>query len=299
MRLPPAVEKEKEMTTTTKVILGIAMVLTVVVGSVLSMGLLLQPTNVIQTPGQSDPQPEPVESDAGYRHEPPAIRTSLDGVEVRVGGEDNYSYGERVDLAGAVWITEAENYFSDLTIRVHHLDDRSTWTGPTNHKSPGIVMFYTSREVDPVTGSVTETNYEGFSGSDSNKLSFDRSLAGAKATFSLTVWGYRCVYEAGGPGGGGPQGILEGPVCEDLPEAIVDGDIEWTGSGPVVRDVSSSTETQPPTSMFGVHSVSALRNATVVGTIAGDGLVLAQGEASSGILLRGKYHEHYVGAGRV
>ena len=51
--------------------------------------------------------------------------------------------------------------------------------------------------------------------------------------------------------------------------------------------------------MFGVHSVSAARDAIVAGTIAGDGLVLAEGQASGGILLRGKYHEHYVGAGRV
>lgn len=285
------------MSTTTKAIIGIAVALALVAGSLLATGMLLQPTNVVHTPGQPDPQPEPSRSEISQRGDSAAILTSNGGWETSVGGENNYSYGERVDLAGAVWITETETLFSDLTIRVFDIDDRSTWSGPNNYKSPGIVMFYTSREVDPVTGVITETNYEGFSGSGSNEFSFDRSLAGAQAEFSLNVWGYRCFHEPGEPGGG-PQGILEPPACEDLPEATVSGDIEWTGSGPVIRDVSGLKDTQAPSSMFGVHSVSAARDAIVAGTIAGDGLVLAEGQASGGILLRGKYHEHYVGAGR-
>lgn len=33
-------------------------------------------------------------------------------------GADRYKFAEHVDLAGGVWLTEAEDYFSDLTLRV-------------------------------------------------------------------------------------------------------------------------------------------------------------------------------------
>lgn len=209
----------------------------------------------------------------------------------------NYSYGDHVDLAGAVWITERENSFSDLTIRVYHLRERSTWSGPVNYKDPGIIMFYTKTETDPSTGAVTETNYEAFSGSPDNRLTFRRSLDGASADFTLRVWGYRCVYEAGDPNGG-PQGISAASACEDLPETLMQGEIEWTGTGTVTRAAIRSRDSAPPSYMFGTHTVSATRAASAEGSIAGEGLTLADGPATFGILLRGKYAEHYVGAGR-
>lgn len=204
-------------------------------------------------------------------------------------------YAERVDLAGAAWITETDNSLTDLTIRVTHFAERSLWTGPINYKDPGIVLFYVHRERDPVTGAVTETNYEGFYGGPNASMSFRRSLAGATATFFIELWGYECQYP---PNDGEPQGVLpEQAICTELDSIWVNGSITWTGYGAIWRDANNSKASEPPFAMWGAHSVVASRNAIATGTIASaepNGIVLAQGTTDVGVLLRGKYHEQAV-----
>lgn len=211
--------------------------------------------------------------------------------------EDNYSFGERVDLAGAAWITETDASLTDLTIRVFDRAERSTWTGPINYKDPGIILFYVRRVVNPLTGEVVETNYEGIYGGPGSSFEMSPSFAGAEAIFTLDLYGYRCVYPPG-DAGGGPQGIDgSDPECWELSPVTVDGHIEWTGEGPVIRDVFKSGDRRPPLFMFGAHTVSAARNASVAGEIEGGGITFATGPATFGTLLRGKYHEHYVAPG--
>ena len=209
---------------------------------------------------------------------------------------DRYSFADKVDLAGAVWITETETTLSDLTMRIFNLAERTTLSGPINYEDPGIVAFYLFREVDPATGTVTETHYEAFSGGPNSTFRFSPSLKGATATFALSLYGYRCVYEPQDPGE--PQGILDAdPICEELDRANVSGEIHWTGTGPIFRDATHSRIGEPPLYMFGSHTVFAARNASVVGTIQGDGLDLVHGNATFGTLLRGKYHENFVSPG--
>lgn len=204
-----------------------------------------------------------------------------------------FTHGEHVDLAGAVWTTQTDHSFSDLTLRIHDLDDRSWDMGPMNSRSPGIIMFYTRQETDPDTGAVTEVNYEAFSGSSENDFSFERSLSGATAHFSLTAWGYQCRYQAGDPHGG-PQGITEGPDCVDLPDLAITGDISWTGVGDIVRTVTNTRGGEAPLAVFGVHSVSAHRTAVVAGSIAADGFTFTTAPTDFGILLRGKLNQTLV-----
>ena len=206
---------------------------------------------------------------------------------------DRHSFADRVDLAGAVWITETDISFSDLTISIFNLSERSTLSGPINYKDPGIVLFYFLREVHPTTGAVTETHYEAFSGGPDSNFRFSPSFEGATATFTLSLYGYQCVYQPQDPGE--PQGIADSdPICEELDRESVSGDIHWTGTGPIFRDVSHTRFGEPPLYMFGTKTVFAARDASVLGTIQGNGLDLAQGHATFGTLLRGKYHEHFV-----
>lgn len=201
-------------------------------------------------------------------------------------GADVTSYGERVDLAGAVWVSETETGSTQLEIRVFDLDARSTSTGPINLKDPGIELFYTHRELNPESGEVVETNYEGFSGGAGVTFEFQRSMAGAEASFPLSLAGWQCVHPPA-------QGVVEEVECHDIGEVYVEGQIVWTGVGPVVRDAGSLRDSEPPSWMFGAHTVIADRKAQAEGTIAGDGLRLVDGTASHAVLLRGRYHEHW------
>lgn len=209
---------------------------------------------------------------------------------------ERYPYAERVDLAGAAWITETANSLTDLTIRISSVAERSL-SGPIRYDNPGIVLFYVHRETDPTTGAVTETNYEGIYGGPDGTLSFKRSFAGASATFSIVLWGYQCQYPPDGDGGG-PQGITAAePTCYPLDDVSVDGTIAWTGYGEIWRDTNNTNASDPGLAMWGAHTVEALRNAIATGTIAvrdADGVVLADGHAEVGVLLRGKYHEQSV-----
>jgi len=203
---------------------------------------------------------------------------------------DQSSYAERVDFAGAVWLTEGENTSTLLEIHVFGLDNRSTSTGPMNYKDPGIELFYTHRETDPVTGTVTETSFEGFSGGSGATFDFQRSLAGAEATFPLRLYGWTCTY----PDDGGAAGITGAVQCEEIGEPTVEAHIVWTGVGPIVRDVFNDRNAAPPWFTSDTHLVQAVREARIEGTIAGGGLELADGSGAYGVLLRGKYHEHLV-----
>lgn len=200
------------------------------------------------------------------------------------------AYAERVDFAGAVWFNETQTETYTLEIHVFDLDDRSTEFGPTNFKDPGVELFYTRREMNPATGEVTETDYEGFSGGAGANFRFQRSLDGAMASLPLRVFGWQCIY----PPDGGAAGISEAIECHDLGETTVDVAIVWTGVGPIVRDRDNSRYAEPSEAMFGAHIVTSLRDARANGTISGGTLQLASGTASYAVLLRGKYHEQWV-----
>lgn len=199
------------------------------------------------------------------------------------------AFAEHVDMAGAAWVAESDHSSTVLEVRVFHLAQRTTSSGMMRYKDPGVVLFYTHREIDPETGIRTETNYEGFSGGSGATFDFDRSLGGAEATFPLTLWGYRCTYP---PGSGEPQDAE--PTCEDLDDAEVTAQMSWTGVGDIVRNTNSDRYKDTPFVLFGAHTVFAVRDAEATATIAGDGVTLADGPATFAVLLRGKYHEQLV-----
>ncbi len=203
---------------------------------------------------------------------------------------ERYAYGERVDFAGVVWLVETEDSTTTLEIHVFDRADRSSASGPVNYKDPGIILFYTHRQSDPETGAVTETNYEGFSGGAGATFAFARSLSGAVATFSVQLYGWRCVY----PDDGGPVGTTPPVECEEIGEPTVEAHIAWTGVGAITREAFNARSSEPPGFLAGSHLVQAVRDAEVRGTVAGDGVQLADGAASFGVLLRGKYHEQMV-----
>lgn len=203
---------------------------------------------------------------------------------------EHFAYAEKVDFAGAIWLSETEHSTTSLEIHVFDRDDRSTDSGPMNYKDPGIVLFYRHRESNPETGAVTETNYEGFSGGTGATFEFDRSLGAAEATFPLQLYGWTCTY----PADDGPAGIAPAVECEDIGEPVVEAHIFWTGVGPITRDVFNNRSSDAPWFMGQSHLVQAIRDATADGTVAGDGLLLADGSATYAVLLRGKYHEQIV-----
>ncbi|MDH3303182.1 MAG: hypothetical protein OES24_21985 [Acidimicrobiia bacterium] len=198
-----------------------------------------------------------------------------------------FAFGERVDFAGVVWLSETETSTTTLEIRVVNADNRSTDSGPMNYKDPGIVLFYRESETDPVTGEVTQTNYEGFSGGAGATFEFDRSLGGAEATFPLKLYGYRCTNP-------GPVGIVAEAECVEIGEPTVEVHITWTGVGPISRGAFNDKFSDPPWIVGGAHLVQAVREAEATGTVAGDTLQLADGQATFAVLLRGKYHEQMV-----
>lgn len=197
------------------------------------------------------------------------------------------SYSEKVILAGANWVTEDETTSSDLTIRVYYLSTYSSETGWARYKTPQVTLFYTHEVLDPETNLVTRTEYEGFVGADSTaRFVFDPGFESASATVSVPLFGYQCVE-------GGPAGIVE-PVCHDLEPATVEVALEWTGFGEITVTNDRTKVKDVPT--FGQHTRLSIeeRSATVTGTVAGDGLVLADGPGSSAILLVGAYSEDIV-----
>lgn len=208
-----------------------------------------------------------------------------------VPGAERIAYAEHVDLAGAAFLTVTDSTSTILEVRIFDSDQPTTSSGPVHSSGPGIVLFYTHTEIDPETGFRSETNYEGFSGGAGATFDFDRALKGARAQFPLNLYGYRCVYPPD-DGSGGPQGI--DVQCEELDPAVVNANLVWTGYGPIVRDTTSDRYNDPPFLLFGVHSVLAVRDAAVSGSIAGDGLTLVDGPADFAVLLRGKYHEQVV-----
>lgn len=197
------------------------------------------------------------------------------------------SYSEKVIFAGANWYTEEGNTWSDLTIRVSYLSTYSSETGRAHFKDPGLTLFYTHEELDPETNLVTRTEYEGFVGGDSTAtFDFDPDFESAFAEVTVPLWGYQCI-EAG------PAGIVE-PECHDLDPATVQVTLEWTGYGEIITTKDKNAVTDIPG--FGFHSRVSVqqRAATVTGTVAGDGLVLADGLGTNAILLKGSYSEDTV-----
>lgn len=195
----------------------------------------------------------------------------------------SYTYSEKVKMAGGAWIVESEDLFSDLTIKVFHLSTFATGSGSEHWKVPQVVLFYTQKETDPQTGVVTRTEYEGFASLPEGSFDFDDALSGAQTSLTLTVSGYRCIEEDGGP-----QGIT--PECHDLDAITVDVDLAWTGTGEVLNDEFSDSIRQPGY-LFHTKSTQAFRDAELSGTVAGDGVVFASGGASVGVLLKGTYTE--------
>ncbi len=197
------------------------------------------------------------------------------------------SYSEKVIFAGATWYTEEGNTWSDLSIRVSYLSTYSSTTGRAHFKDPGLTLFYTHEALDPETNLVTRTEYEGFVGGDSTAtFDFDANFESASAEMTVPLFGYQCI-EAG------PAGIVE-PECHDLDPATVQVTLQWTGYGEIITTKDKNAVTDIPG--FGFHSRVSIqqRNATVTGTVAGDGLVLADGPGTGAILLKGSDSEDTV-----
>lgn len=193
-----------------------------------------------------------------------------------------FARGERVDLALAAWVHETDTSLTDLTLRIFDSAERDSELGPVNYKNPGLILFYVDRHIDQETGIIVETNYEAFSGNEDFPFRFERSLGGAEATFSVPAYGYRCTSQV--------QGISEAS-CVELDPAVIDGHVEWTGDGPVFRDVVNLRENQAPQYMFGSNQVFAARAATANGSVViRDGDALAEGVTDIAVLVRGRYH---------
>jgi hypothetical protein len=183
-----------------------------------------------------------------------------------------------------------------VTIRVFDVTEQRLPGKPQS--GPGYALFYLHLDYDPSTGTVTETNYESFGSLDT--FTFDRSLrSGARASGSMQLYGWRCIY-TDGHGGGGPNGLLprfpialdhEEPDCAELGYATVDVALEWVGQGPVHRDVSRIMDGDPSRFRFHARTVVAARDASLSGHISSSDLHLADGPATFGFLLRGAYLE--------
>ena len=198
------------------------------------------------------------------------------------------SYSEEVKLAGGAWIEETETTFSDLTVKVFYLTTRSSDFGKAHFRDPQVTLFYTHEFTDPDTGFVTRTEYEGFAAEDGGTFDFDPKLGTAAASLTLPLYGYVCVED-------GPAGISS--TCEELPPATVVMDLSWVGMGPIIHDEFGDSVQELPWFKFHNRSVSDSRAAVLTGSVAGDGLNLADGEAAVGVLLIGKYAEETVTPG--
>ncbi|MDH3462448.1 MAG: hypothetical protein OEM32_02330 [Acidimicrobiia bacterium] len=99
----------------------------------------------------------------------------------------------------------------------------------------------------------------------------------------MTLSGYQCIDKDGGP-----QGFTS--ECSDLESITVDVDLTWTGTGEVLNDEISDSIREPGY-LFHTKSTQAFRNAELSGTVAGDGVVFASGDAIVGVLLKGTYTE--------
>lgn len=209
---------------------------------------------------------------------------------------EQHRYAERVDLAGGAWITQGEFESSDLTIRVFEASSRTGGAGNTN-RQPGVTMFYRHLVRDPATDMVTDTNYEGFASGDDVRFRFESSLRGATASMELSLYGYQCTYLWEGPQGTVPADEEPPPHdCVELAPETVTADLTWTGVGDVQRDVYRFSYDDGPRYRFRAHTVQAVRDAQLVGTVRGAGLTLADGQAGVAVLLRGAYHEHSLSA---
>lgn len=196
--------------------------------------------------------------------------------------------GERVNLAGGVWLEETDTTFSELTVRIFDLASHSTWSGNVNYKDPSVVLFYTRRVLDVESNIITRTEYEGFAALPGATFTFQRALKDARADLDVVMYGYECVESAGGGG----QGFSD--YCYEIDEVTVSVDLTWTGVGDIYRDTFGDSLQGIPGFKFHSRTVEASRLANLTGIVAGDGVVLGEGAADFALLLRGMYQEQIV-----
>lgn len=203
---------------------------------------------------------------------PPSAGASTDSGPLR--------YGEKIDVVGGAWFTTTPTTFSDLTIRIFDRSEKGN-LGNSKTNGPALTLFYVLKETNPSTNEVTRTEYEGFVPDAGAEFIFNGSLKGASADMDVELYGYRCIEE-------GPQGLVGS--CVELDPITVNVDLTWSGIGEIVRN-SDGDSFNFPGFKFQSHTVDAYRSADLIGTVSGDGVVLASGPASFGVMLRGKYHE--------
>jgi hypothetical protein len=194
-------------------------------------------------------------------------------------------YREKVKLAGAAWITETETITSDLTIRVFYLSTFSTADGKIRYTDPQVTLFYTHVELDSATNLSTRTEYEGFLATEGSTFAFSDSLDLASASLTVPLYGYQCINE------GGPVGIAPEPECYEIEPITVGVDVDWTGIGEIQHDSYGDSVLDIPGFRFRSMTVSDTRGAGVEGLVAGDGVELASGTATVGVLIKGDYRE--------
>ena len=206
---------------------------------------------------------------------------------------DQIRSGDKVDLAWGEWVTRDDTLLPDFFhIRVFKSAVRSSEIGRA--AGIGAILFWAQREFDPATGEIITTQYEGLNGV--NDFDFRESFAGATANLDIELWGWRCV-------GPPAQGIVEAssdpqdPVCEDLPPASIQIQLQWTGVGEIYRSADNySYNDDVPFFRIHTHQVSAMRQAEMTATFEGGDVVLPfpKGVAEIGWLIRGKYHEQWL-----
>jgi hypothetical protein len=217
--------------------------------------------------------------------------------------EWNGGYREKVDLAGGTWITETDNTFTDVTVRVFDITEQVLPDRPWSPDGPGFVLFYWHLEYDPATGLITETNYEGFRGLPGSTFQFDQSLRSGASASRTAAWSrWRCTYTDDGEGSANGFEPPDAPTpmaaedadCAELGYTTVDVDLEWVGQGPIYRGVSPVLDGDPSEFRFHAQTVEAVRDAALTGRIGGEDVHLADGPATFGILLSGAHLEHVV-----
>ncbi len=204
------------------------------------------------------------------------------------GSATKYQYSEKVVQAFGAWINEGENEFSDLTIEVYNLSVYTNASGRSHWKEPQVTLFYVHELYDPETNTTLRTEYEGFVALSGGVFEISSNLDSASAQLTVPLYGYQCV----DPGAAG-IGVGE---CEEIDPITVELNLDWVGDGELLAGTDGGSFTEDG-AKFHFTTSYEFRNTVLIGTVAGDGVVLGSGNATVSHLLKGTYDETLVVSG--